>query len=1426
MDSEYRRLADYLVDGIHKLTGEDVILWMMSDKEGKKGKYMEIASYKGDFKKESNDKIELPVDTGKSIFELAFEKKAPIKRCDIQNNPEESNFFGIEYSKKHNWHSVMVYPLILGDDTRIGAFTFHSPEVGKFDNFDTKILKSFILIAAIAIQKLRESRKLQKLAEVGEVLTQQMPLGKTKLLIRASYEARNLFQADYAAIFIYHPLTKQCERIGISNSRVQDECYDDRCDNCFFSSEKCPLSSNRNKKEDWIKCSATLVRETGEIIAHDIDRKIFDFFQDGEKTVRIGAGKILRIIQKTKFFKQENIKAFAGIPLRVVKDEKTKKIKSEEVGVLFIFFKKPHDFSADEMQLIRIYAHQLANIILSAYLYETSQRQTKELEALHETSLKIVAQEDCDKLLEVIVEESVKLLNAKGGMVFLIINEQQKIKLVAQKGVPPKDFPVGDLINFGEGMTGRVVQTGKYLIVNDYSKWKKRIPRLEHIFTAVIEVPLLLMGKCIGVIAVFDDVERRIFSQRDDLPVMQRLAQQAALAIHLRRQAETLREASNAMGSILELNETAGNILDNLGKVVEYKKASIQLFRGNDREIIAHRGYNKESIEKESFRPVSQDPFLENIIKQKEALITSNYSQNRESDDKLKARAGFPLIFENKVIGVLTLEHDNLEYYKDKINALMPFTRDASNAIGKARVLDDAKRRIRDLEIIQDIVEKINTGLDTKKQLKTLVKEIAKTLGCSHCTLLLPEKKNNEIVLVPRQTHGWPKGHKMNRKFKPGEGIAGWVFQKGQSIMLPDAAQDFRFIQGKRNTASKRSMLVVPLKVGSRTIGVISADKGETNWFNENDKKKIEEFAKRSSIFIEQSIGQELLPQISMQIISSTEEDVILQRFITGAVKLINATSGIIYMIGSDGRSIEKSYPYPIEFAPLMLPRMDKEEGITRQVIKSAKIIPISDIRLDDRINPLFHESFQSVIAVPLKIEGKVIGVLYLYDRIPRYFSETECFLLETLSSQAAISIKNAQLFDQVKHHHDNQIKAVQQISRSISEPTHLNEVLKGILQWVVTLMVNVNFCDIYLFNKEKNELVVEALQGILISEKHTKLRIGEGIVGWSAEHKKTYVAQDVRKDERYLKAIEETNSQIAVPLMKRNELIGVLNIERAEINSFKPEDINLAEAIAGLAAIAIENSSLYLNLERKVEERTAELERTKEKAAAAERLALVNEIVAEFAHKMNNLAGTIPTRVSMALEHLNKEDPLQKKSIHQLEAIKYDTQKLLKLANEIKHTTTMGKLEHIDINFLLEESINNVLNSSPGVVTRIKLIRDYAENLPGIYAERTCFLDTMENLIRNGIESIIENGVIEIHTNLISNSNKRFISIKVSDTGKGIPEKIRYKIFDLFFTTKEKGLGFGLWRDRAFIKRLGGDIVFESKEEEGTTFNINIPIE
>src|ERR1017187_4875507 len=463
----------------------------------------------------------------------------------------------------------------------------------------------------------------------------------------------------------------------------------------------------------------------------------------------------------------------------------------------------------------------------------------------------------------------------------------------------------------------------------------------------------------------------------------------------------------------LKSREVAKIILSELQATFGYRTASLQLVQGDARTMLAGCGFEDESISQDPLRLVSTDPLICRIVATREPVILGDVSQDPDWSPSprahhVKSWIGLPVIHEQKVIALLTLDHDEPGFYTQAIeDHLVSFARTVAPRIVHARLWDSAQRQSRNIEILNEILRVTSAKLGTEDLLSTIAAQIAERLDCSTCTIFFPEEVGGDVRLLPRATHG-ERTRTMTRSFKLGEGLVGQVFSEGSSLVLADACRDPRFAPPREERNQPRSMLVVPVRVGEQTIGVISADQDEFGWFTESDRQLVEVLGQHLGIAIQRSIGLTLLQDIGNRIVSLESVGDILREVVSGAVRLTNAASGVIFLLTEDGRSVREAFQLAGFSHPP--PRLADGDGLTRTVVRTSEVLCIPDITVDARVNPALNQVFRSMIAIPIKGGGKVIGVLYVHDVAPHHFTETEISLLVNLGIQAAIAIQVAKL--------------------------------------------------------------------------------------------------------------------------------------------------------------------------------------------------------------------------------------------------------------------------------------------------------------------------------------------------------------------------------------------------------------------------------
>jgi len=231
------------------------------------------------------------------------------------------------------------------------------------------------------------------------------------------------------------------------------------------------------------------------------------------------------------------------------------------------------------------------------------------------------------------------------------------------------------------------------------------------------------------------------------------------------------------------------------------------------------------------------------------------------------------------------------------------------------------------------------------------------------------------------------------------------------------------------------------------------------------------------------------------------------------------------------------------------------------------------------------------------------------------------------------------------------------------------------------------------------------------------------------------------------------------------------------------------------------------------------ELQKTQQALLQSEKLAAMGRLTSQIAHELNNpLYGIMNT-----LELLKTEVPPESKRRRILELSLSETQRL---AEMLRSMLSFSKPEEekrrpVNINELVEGIL--LVMEKQMKEANIALVTSFDEGIPEVMASTNQMRQVMLNMFKNAKEAMSKGGTLTIRT---SREDKKVL-IQIQDTGVGIPEDLRNKIFEAFFTTKQKvkGVGLGLSVCYGIIKDHGGEIKVESEEEKGTTFTISLPI-
>lgn len=464
--------------------------------------------------------------------------------------------------------------------------------------------------------------------------------------------------------------------------------------------------------------------------------------------------------------------------------------------------------------------------------------------------------------------------------------------------------------------------------------------------------------------------------------------------------------------------------------------------------------------------------------------------------------------------------------------------------------------------------------------------------------------------------------------------------------------------------------------------------------------------------------------------------------------------------------------------------------------------------------NPFLPET-RSEMALPLAVGSEVIGALTVQSVEEAAFTQEDITTLQTMADQLAIAIKNSRL------HRLNQ-DLLRQTERRARLFQAANEVGKGVasildLDQLLPKTVDI-ICDAYgfyyagvfLLDKTGEWAVLRAGRGkagaAMIKAGH-KLKVGgNSMIGAAISLREARIALDVGEEAVFFKNphLPHTRSEMALPLIVRDKVLGAVTVQSVEERAFSTDDITTLQTMADHLAIAIHNAQLLQELERA----HAELLRTKTYEALA-------TATTETIHWIGNKALPITTTVARMQADLTA-DQVDLESLHEdLELVDESA----RLIVEVKESLLGPAREHKP----RPASLSDVVQAAAfhtGVPSD-QLTIETAPDTPLVLADTTQLARALGNLLQNALEANAE----QITVTIEPAAEARYVLASVADDGEGIPPEMMDKIWAPFVTTKGPGrTGLGLPACLHITTQLDGHIAADSQPGQGTTFTILLP--
>ena len=397
------------------------------------------------------------------------------------------------------------------------------------------------------------------------------------------------------------------------------------------------------------------------------------------------------------------------------------------------------------------------------------------------------------------------------------------------------------------------------------------------------------------------------------------------------------------------------------------------------------------------------------------------------------------------------------------------------------------------------------------------------------------------------------------------------------------------------------------------------------------------------------------------------------------------------------------------------------------------------------------------------------------------------------------------------------------EISIRLSSEKNLDSLLKMIIEYAIEFM-KCERATVFLLDEFRGELFSKV--GVGIDSKEIRFPLDVGIAGYVIKTGESLISNSPYEHPLFNRDIDSqtgffTRNILTVPMRNvEDKIIGVFQLLNKISDSFNQNDEFYAKAFASISAVAIENARLiqaYKNQIELLEEAYAELKAAQETIIRQEKLSTIGKLASGISHEIKNQLGVV-----LAVEAIKKMFPENQKVQLYTQLIIDARNRIVSLLDEIRDFSKQKSYEKTETNLitLIQNTIN--LCQFDKDLESMKIIFTAPDEVePIVLINSDKIQQVLINLIRNAGHASPPKSNIEISLNL--SYNHWVISVK--DYGCGIPDELKDKIWEPFFTTKSHGTGLGLDICKKIIENHNGKIFFESKVNEGTTFFIKLPV-
>jgi len=664
---------------------------------------------------------------------------------------------------------------------------------------------------------------------------------------------------------------------------------------------------------------------------------------------------------------------------------------------------------------------------------------TVQLEALREVELSIVSQLDLKELLHSIANKTKSIVNGSACGFSVYNKDRDVLEYLAYVGFD--ELPDNTDMEYGEGLSGKVWETGETIIVENYAEWEGRsepwVPVSNYYLAGI---PVLWGDEFLGVLEIALDPSDKFL--KSDIEMMELFATQAAIAIKnarlfseetmRRKEAETLREVGVLINSMVARPELLDMILSSLQKVVPFSSASIQLVKGSEIVIEAFQGSDFHTNVKGTSFIINENKLAERILFNGEKVILNmkdEIDQLLEGPgiDKTHSWLAVPLESKGNRIGILTLDHHlPNQYSQQDLTLVADFATQAVVALENNHLIEELRRRTNEIEAVYESALRLTQELQPEALYNYLYNQIEPLFApdafilatCEPGSDMIRVSYATEVGIRQQQVEG------LNISPEQKNSLLSWIIRNKSPLLIGNVETETLPVQPEQVGRTIRSWLGVPLLVGNRIVGGLVVQSYDSDAYTRDHQRLLQLMGNQFAIALENSrlfdnaqrrlSRLSSLREIDQAISGSVDITMTMHVLVEQLISTLEVDAACVLLYNNDNQSLDIVNTSGFKTDSFKDKSLRLGEGLAGKAALDRSLIHIPDLTghmTSFQGDALFEqEGFITYLANPLIAKGELVGVLEVFHR-ERLDPDPEWLdFLDALARAAAIAIDRLNL--------------------------------------------------------------------------------------------------------------------------------------------------------------------------------------------------------------------------------------------------------------------------------------------------------------------------------------------------------------------------------------------------------------------------------